>query len=40
MHKIYENKGEFDFEIQITIIIYSTLISLFLDTPLDLLALI
>ena len=35
MHKIYQNKGKFDFESQILIIIYSTLISMVLNTPLN-----
>ena len=39
MHKIYQSKGEFDFEAQIPIIIYSTLISMVLNTPLNILAL-
>ena len=39
MHKIYENKGQFDFEAQIPIIIYSSLISMILSIPLDFLAL-
>ena len=40
MHKIYENKGEFDLETQIPIIIYSSLISMVLNAPLNFLALI
>ena len=39
MHNIYVNKGSFDFEHQIPIIIYSSLISIFLNTLLKLLAL-
>ena len=39
MHKIYENKGQFDLESQIPIIIYSSLISMVLNTLLSLLAL-
>ena len=39
MHKIYENKGVFDLESQLPIIIYSTLISYILNTPLNFLAL-
>ena len=39
MHKIYESKGEFDFEHQIPIIIYSTLISMIFNSPLNYLAL-
>ena len=39
MHKIYQNKGKFDFESQILIIIYSTLISMVLNTPLNFLSL-
>jgi len=39
MHKIYEIKGEFDIETQLPIMIYSTLISMILNTPLDSLAL-
>ena len=39
MHKIYVNKGTFDFETQIPITIYSSLISMVLDTPLSFLAL-
>ena len=35
MHKIYENKGVFDLESQLPIIIYSTLISYILNTPLN-----
>ena len=39
MHDIYESKGEFDFLNQLPIIIYSTLISMILNTPLNFLAL-
>ena len=39
MHKIYESKGQFDFYYQLPIIIYSYLISLILNIPLNLLAL-
>ena len=39
MHKIYESKGVFDLESQLPIIIYSTLISYILNTPLNFLAL-
>ena len=39
MHKIYESKGQFDFETQIPIIVYSTLISMILNSPLNFLAL-
>ena len=39
MHKIYENKGQFDLESQIPIVIYSYLISMVLNTPLNFLAL-
>ena len=39
MHNIYESKGQFDFETQIPIIIYSTLISFILNIPLNFLAL-
>ena len=39
MHKIYESKGEFDLETQIPITIYSTLISMILNLPLNFLAL-
>ena len=39
MHKIYKNKGKFDLESQIPIIIYSTLISVALNKILSLLAL-
>ena len=39
MHKIYENKGTFDLETQIPITIYSSLISMVLETPLTFLAL-
>ena len=39
IHNIYVNKGSFDLEYQIPIIIYSSLISIFLNTLLKLLAL-
>ena len=39
MHKIYVNKGTFDFETQIPITIYSSLISMVFDTLLNFLAL-
>ena len=39
MHKIYKSKGEFDFEAQLPIIVYSTLISMVLNSPLNFLAL-
>ena len=39
MHKIYEKKGKFDLEVQIPIIVYSSLISTLLNTQLNLLAL-
>ena len=39
MHKIYENKGELDLENQLPIIIYSTLISMILNSPLNYLGL-
>ena len=39
MHKIYQDKGEFDLDTQIPIIIYSTLISCILNWPLNYLAL-
>ena len=39
MHKIYKNNGVFDLEAQLPIIIYSTLISLLLNSPLNFLAL-
>ena len=39
MHKIYENKGYFDFESQIPIIVYSSLISMILNAPLNMLSL-
>jgi hypothetical protein len=39
MHKIYKNKGQFDLEAQIPIIAYSSLISIILNKPLNLLAL-
>ena len=39
MHKIYENKGLFDLDYQLPIILYSSLISYILDIPLRFLAL-
>ena len=39
MHKIYESKGYFDLETQLPIAIYSTLISMVLNYPLNFLAL-
>ena len=39
MHKIYKSKGEFDFEYQIPIVVYSTLISTVVNTPLNFLSL-
>ena len=39
MHKIYESKGQFDYETQIPIIVYSTLISYILNFPLNFFAL-
>ena len=39
MHKIYESKGQFDLENQIPIIVYSTIISYILNSPLNFLAL-
>ena len=39
MHKIYESKGQFDLETQIPIIVYSSLISMILNSPLNFLAL-
>ena len=39
MHKIYESKGDFDLETQIPITVYSTIISMILNFPLNLLAL-
>ena len=39
MHKIYENKGLFDLDYQLPIILYSSLISYILSTPLSFLAL-
>ena len=38
MHNIYKSKGKFDLEVQIPIIIYSYLISMLLNTPLEFLA--
>ena len=39
MHEIYESKGQFDFETQLPIIIYSSIISSILNYPLNFLAL-
>ena len=39
MHKIYESKGDFDLETQLPIAIYSTIISMILNYPLNYLAL-
>ena len=39
MHKIHENKGQFNLETQIPIIIYSTLFSYIFNLPLNFLAL-
>ena len=39
MHKIYKRKGEFDFEAQLPIIVYSTFISMILNAPLNFLSL-
>ena len=39
MHKIYINKGKYDFETQIPIAIYSSLISMIFNTPLTILGL-
>ena len=39
MHKIYVEKGKYDFETQIPIALYSSLISMLLNTPLSLLGL-
>ena len=39
MHKIYESQGEFDIISRLSIIIYSTLISMFLNMPLNFLPL-
>ena len=39
MHKIYESKGDFDLETQLPIAIYSTIISMILNYPLNFLAL-
>ena len=39
MHKIYQSKGQFDYETQIPIIVYSTLISYILNFALNFLAL-
>ena len=35
MHKIYKSKGQFDIVTQLPIIVYSTLISMILNTPLN-----
>ena len=39
MHNIYKSKGQFDLEVQIPIVVYSSLISMVLNTPLQSLAL-
>ena len=39
MHKIYQNKGQFDLETQLPIIVYSILISMILNLPWNFLAL-
>ena len=39
MHKIYESKGQFDLETQLPIIVYSTLITMILNSPWNFLAL-
>ena len=39
MHKIYESKGDFDLDTQLPIAIYSTIISMILNYPLNYLAL-
>ena len=39
MHKIYESKGDFDLETQLTIAVYSIIISMILNYPLNYLAL-
>ena len=39
MHKIYKSKGVFDLETQLPIIVYSTIITYILNTPLNFLAL-
>ena len=39
MHEIYESKGAFDLETQLPIIVYSTIISYILNSPLNFLAL-
>ena len=39
MHKIYESKGDLDLETQISIAIYSTIISMIFNYPLNFLAL-
>ena len=39
MHKIYESKGQFDLNTQLPIMIYSTIISYILNSPLNYLAL-
>ena len=39
MHKIYQSKGKFDFEYQLPIIVYSNLISMILNLPLNYLSL-
>ena len=39
MHKIYQSKGDFDLETQLPIAVYSTIISMILNYPLNSLAL-
>ena len=39
MHKIYEDKGKFDLKTQIPIAVYSTILSMILNSPLNFLAL-
>ena len=39
MHKIYQSKGEFDFEAQIPIIVYSYVISSVINIPINFFAL-
>ena len=39
MHNIYQNQGQYDFEAQLPIIIYSYLLSIILNAPLNILAL-
>ena len=35
MHEIYENKGKYDFDTQIPIVVYSTIISMIINYPLN-----